>query len=210
MDEHEIHAHLIEAVMKRFNSSDFDDHIHELKSKEASAINNAGPEEQLKYLIEQCGEDWVREVFLPKTDLPDEPDMIERLTCSGQKPLWDLAAFFPQRIKDIKKVRDQLKVEHEAACNDDGVGDVDAGVLLGALNLVEGLLRDVDLEGTDFDIDPALAKDGFWLTVGKASIHIKDGDDGISVSVYAKDAEMEDALGETWVTHGELEGEDTE
>jgi hypothetical protein len=35
--------HLIEAVLKRFGSSDFDDHVHELKGNEAAAINNSGP-----------------------------------------------------------------------------------------------------------------------------------------------------------------------
>jgi DNA-directed RNA polymerase subunit RPC12/RpoP len=67
-----------------------------------------------------------------------------------------------------------------------------------------------DGDGNDLHIPEATCKEGFWLTVGKASIHIKDGDDGVSVAVYAKGAEMESAIGETWVTHGELEGEDTD
>jgi len=66
--------------------------------------------------------------------------MLERLTCSGQKPLWDVNAPKNERIKAIKKVYKQLKAEHISACNDNDVGDIDCGVLLGALNLVERLL----------------------------------------------------------------------
>jgi hypothetical protein len=66
-----------------------------------------------------------------------------------------------------------------------------------------------DPDGPDFEVSEKVAKEGFWLTVGKASIHIKDGDDGVSVSIYALHGEMENALSEAWVTHGELEGEDT-
>ena len=71
------------------------------------------------------------------------------------------------------------------------------------------ILKGGDVDGNDYEVPLPLAKEGFWLTVGRASIHIKHGDDGVSVSVYAKDGEMESSLGETWVTHGELEGEDT-
>lgn len=78
-DDAERRNHLIKAVVKRFDSSDFDEHIHELKSKEASAINNLGPEEQVNYLIEECGEDWVREVFLPKVDAEPEYPACEKM-----------------------------------------------------------------------------------------------------------------------------------
>jgi hypothetical protein len=59
---------LAREVSLRHTPEDLDDHVHDLKSKEASAINNAGLEDQLAYLVEQGGEDWVREVFLPKED----------------------------------------------------------------------------------------------------------------------------------------------
>lgn len=65
-----------------------------------------------------------------------------------------------------------------------------------------------DPDGEDYDVPEALAKEGFWLTVGKASVHIKDGDDGVSVSVYRLHGEMDDSLSEAWVTHGELAEED--
>lgn len=70
--------------------------------------------------------------------------MIERLTCVGQAPLWDITAPFEERLKAIKKVREELKTEHKEACDDGNVGPVDAGVLLGALNLVEGLLQNLE------------------------------------------------------------------
>mgnify|MGYP001812341881 CR=1 FL=1 len=66
-----------------------------------------------------------------------------------------------------------------------------------------------DPDGHDFEVPEALAKEGLWLTVGKASIHIKQHDDGVAVDIYALGGEMESALSEAWVTHGELEGEDT-
>lgn len=72
-------------------------------------------------------------------------EMIEKLTCVGHGPLWDIKAPFEERVEAMKKVRDALKAEHDDACNDDDVGPVDTGVLLGALNLVEGLLQDVEV-----------------------------------------------------------------
>lgn len=59
----------------------------------------------------------------------------------------------------------------------------------------------------DYVVTPELAKNGFWLTVGKAAIRIKDGDDGISIAVYAQGREDQEHIAETWVTHGELEEE---
>lgn len=37
-----------------------DDLVHELKSKEASAINNGGVYEQVSYILEQQGEEGIR------------------------------------------------------------------------------------------------------------------------------------------------------
>jgi hypothetical protein len=54
----------IEEIVSRFESSDLDDHVHELKSMEASAINNSGILEQINYLQEAGGADWVREILL--------------------------------------------------------------------------------------------------------------------------------------------------
>lgn len=65
-----------------------------------------------------------------------------------------------------------------------------------------------DADGNDYEVPEALAKEGFWLTVGKSSIHIRLGCDGVSVSMYALRGEADDALSEAWVTHGELELEE--
>jgi len=51
-------------IKERFDSIDFDSHVHELKSQEASEINNAGLDAQLEYLEEVAGVDWLIEVFL--------------------------------------------------------------------------------------------------------------------------------------------------
>jgi len=56
-------------------------------------------------------------------------------------------------------------------------------------------------------VSPEEAKEGFWLTVGKASLHIKDGDEGISLTVYRLDHEDEESRAELWVLNSELENE---
>ncbi len=40
-----------------------DDEVIELKCGEASTINNAGLGEQLSYLLEECGEDYLHELL---------------------------------------------------------------------------------------------------------------------------------------------------
>jgi hypothetical protein len=62
MDAKEIKVR--DAVKKQYNACDLDDHVHELKSREATTINNSSMDEQLTYLIESGGLDWVEEVFL--------------------------------------------------------------------------------------------------------------------------------------------------
>jgi hypothetical protein len=57
---------LVREIGLRHVPEDLDDHVHELKSKEASDINNTSLEAQVSYLVEAAGEEWVREVFLPK------------------------------------------------------------------------------------------------------------------------------------------------
>lgn len=55
---------LIKEISLRHTATDLDGHVHEFKSREASDINNAGIEEQISYLVEAGGEEWVRQVFL--------------------------------------------------------------------------------------------------------------------------------------------------
>lgn len=43
--------------------TDLDEEIHELKSIEASDINNNGLGDQLQYLLEQCGEDYLKSLL---------------------------------------------------------------------------------------------------------------------------------------------------
>ena len=54
----------IEEIVSEFESSDLDDHVHELKSAEAAEINNSGILEQINYLQEAGGADWVRKILL--------------------------------------------------------------------------------------------------------------------------------------------------
>lgn len=59
-------AHLTKLLSARFGMEDLDEHVHELKMCEAKAINNSSFEEQVRYLVEQAGADWVRDTFLEK------------------------------------------------------------------------------------------------------------------------------------------------
>lgn len=43
--------------------TDLDAEVHELKSIEASDINNGGLGEQLQYLLDQCGEDYLKNLI---------------------------------------------------------------------------------------------------------------------------------------------------
>lgn len=55
---------LARTLKDRYASEDLDDHVHELKSHEAAAINNAGIDDQLEYLYEQGGEEWLKSALL--------------------------------------------------------------------------------------------------------------------------------------------------
>jgi hypothetical protein len=43
------------AQQNHLTEPDLDELVHELKSKEASSINNGGIQEQIKYIVEQLG-----------------------------------------------------------------------------------------------------------------------------------------------------------
>jgi hypothetical protein len=60
MDKKEI----LQKIRERYTSIDLDEHVHELKSQEASEINNRGMDYQLHYLITERGVDWLEKVFL--------------------------------------------------------------------------------------------------------------------------------------------------
>ena len=63
-------AKVIKALEARYSGGDLDDHVHELKSREASDINNAGVEAQGHYLLEAGGMQWVIEALLPDDEAP--------------------------------------------------------------------------------------------------------------------------------------------
>jgi hypothetical protein len=58
------HTELVKEMADRFGGMDLDCHVEELKAQEAKDINNAGFEDQVRYLIERGGEDWVRDTLL--------------------------------------------------------------------------------------------------------------------------------------------------
>ena len=47
----------------RFQCCDLDSHVHELKSQEASDINNSGLRDQFNYLCDRGGVDWVESLL---------------------------------------------------------------------------------------------------------------------------------------------------
>jgi hypothetical protein len=57
---------IIDEWIERFEKAgvlDLDSEVHELKSIEASDINNGGIGEQLQYLLDHCGEDYLKSLL---------------------------------------------------------------------------------------------------------------------------------------------------
>lgn len=63
-------------------------------------------------------------------------------------------------------------------------------------------------ENNEFATTEELAKSGLWITVGKASIYIKQQDDGVSAVIYPAGKEDGDSVGETFALNSELSSED--
>jgi len=51
-------------IKERYDECDLDEHVHEIKFEQASEINNQGMDAQLEFLAEQCGVDWLEQMFL--------------------------------------------------------------------------------------------------------------------------------------------------
>jgi len=57
------------------------------------------------------------------------------------KKLWDITAPLSDQIVAMRKVRGKIRREHKDHLDDDSACLINTGVLLGALNLVDGLLK---------------------------------------------------------------------
>jgi len=57
------------------------------------------------------------------------------------KKLWDITAPLSNQIVAMRKVRGKIRREHKDHLEDDNASHIDTGVLLGALNLLDGLLK---------------------------------------------------------------------
>lgn len=68
-------------------------------------------------------------------------DMLDRLL-AGEK-LWNIHAPIGAQIKAMREVRSQIAEEHDEHLNDPKASHINTGVLLGALNLIDGLLKRV-------------------------------------------------------------------
>lgn len=55
---------LTSLLKERYSMQDLGEHVHELKMMEAKSINQSTFEEQVEYLVDQAGSDWVEEVLL--------------------------------------------------------------------------------------------------------------------------------------------------
>jgi len=65
--------------------------------------------------------------------------MLDRLL-AGEK-LWNIHAPIGAQINKMRKVREQIAKEHQAHLEDDDASHINTGVLLGALNLIDGLMK---------------------------------------------------------------------
>lgn len=75
-----------------------------------------------------------------------------------------------------------------------------------AMKRKEPVRRELIREGDgEYRASDALAAEGFWITVGSASVHIRKVDEGVSCSVYGLDREDADgSLAEAWATNAEI------
>lgn len=55
---------LFKKIKTIFGPEDLDETVYELKSNEASAINNSGIDAQIDYLYKAAGKKWIEEYFL--------------------------------------------------------------------------------------------------------------------------------------------------
>ena len=65
-------------------------------------------------------------------------------------------------------------------------------------------LRLDELGGTDYTMlgEPGCGN-AVWITVGTISVHLKKGEEGVSVTLYPLGHEAEDSITETWATYEE-------
>ena len=56
----------------------------------------------------------------------------------------------------------------------------------------------VDLEDLDYVLPPD--QKGVWITVNNISVLVQRCDEGVSVTLYPLNCEMEDSLSKTWAT----------
>lgn len=77
-------------------------------------------------------------------ELPILDALISTPTPPNTSALWDIRAPLQEREAQIRKVHAALLEEHHYSLEQDAISAVDAGVLLGALNLVAGLLESDD------------------------------------------------------------------
>ena len=76
--------------------------------------------------------------------LPILDTLVSTPTPPNTSALWNIRAPLQKREAQIRKVRDALEEEHRYSLEQDAFSAVDAGVILGALSLVAGLLGSDD------------------------------------------------------------------
>jgi len=55
---------LTDLLKERYSMEDLNDHVQELKMMEAKSVNQSTFEEQVRYLFEQAGAEWIEEALL--------------------------------------------------------------------------------------------------------------------------------------------------
>lgn len=59
---------------------------------------------------------------------------------------------------------------------------------------------EIDVSDKETKLEPG---SHVWITVNNLSVHVKHGEEGVSVTIYPLDREMSDSIAETWVTFDE-------
>lgn len=78
---------------------------------------------------------------MSKFELDEDMPMLDALLCG--KELWDIKATLPKRRAAMCKVHDAIEQEHQYLLEHEPQDQFHACVLLGGLNLIAGLLKDV-------------------------------------------------------------------
>ena len=77
---------------------------------------------------------------IPAKSAPEELEMLDALLCA--KKLWDYKVDTQAQKKAMRRIHNRIRKEHEYMLEHEPADEFHACVLLGALNIVKGLLKE--------------------------------------------------------------------